>query len=76
MAINYVCKHCHVVLGSLERNHSNETQLGLLSLTPAERRNMIAYDSDGGLTVKVTCDYCKEAFEHNPELCLLSSPLQ
>ncbi|CQR51120.1 anti-sigma-F factor Fin family protein [Paenibacillus sonchi] len=76
MAINYVCRHCRTFLGSIQRSDVTEMQLGLHSLTPAERRDIIAYDSDGEITVKVTCDYCKEALDNNPELSLLASPLQ
>ncbi|MRN57219.1 anti-sigma-F factor Fin family protein [Paenibacillus sp. 19GGS1-52] len=76
MAINYVCRHCRTFLGSINRSDATEMQLGLHFLTPAERRDIIAYDSDGEVTVKVTCNYCKEALENNPELSLLSSPLQ
>ncbi|MEK5234131.1 anti-sigma-F factor Fin family protein [Paenibacillus sp. FSL L8-0470] len=76
MAIHYVCRHCRTFLGSINRSNITEAQLGLHSLTPAERRDIIAYDSEGEITVKVTCDYCKQALENNPELSLLSSPLQ
>ncbi|AIQ50131.1 anti-sigma-F factor Fin family protein [Paenibacillus sp. FSL R7-0331] len=76
MAIHYVCRHCRTFLGSIDRSTATEIQLGLHSLTPAERREIIAYDSDGEITVKVTCDYCKEALDNNPELSLLASPLQ
>ncbi|AKG36925.1 MULTISPECIES: anti-sigma-F factor Fin family protein [Paenibacillus] len=76
MAIHYVCRHCRTFLGSIRRSAATEMQLGLHSLTPAERRDIIAYDSDGEITVKVTCNYCKEALENNPELSLLASPLQ
>ncbi|AIQ61790.1 hypothetical protein D3C81_228190 [compost metagenome] len=76
MAIHYVCRHCRTVLGSIPRSAVSEMKLGLHSLTPAERRDIIAYDSEGGITVKVTCDYCKEALEYNPELSLLANPLQ
>ncbi|MNO26218.1 hypothetical protein D3C76_160700 [compost metagenome] len=76
MAINYVCRHCRTFLGSIQRSDSTEMQLGLHSLTPAERRDIIASDSDGEITVKVTCNYCKEALDNNPELSLLASPLQ
>lgn len=76
MAINYVCRHCKSFLGSINRSDITEVQLGLHSLTPAERRDIIAYDSDGEITVKVTCDYCKQALENNPELSLLASPFQ
>ncbi|WP_342563708.1 anti-sigma-F factor Fin family protein [Paenibacillus sp. FSL R7-0345] len=76
MAIHYVCRHCRTFLGSINRSSITEIQLGLHSLTPAERRDIIAYDSDGEITVKVTCDYCKQALDNNPELSLLASPLQ
>ncbi|MFD1773642.1 anti-sigma-F factor Fin family protein [Paenibacillus rhizophilus] len=76
MAIHYVCRHCRTYLGTIRKSEATETQLGLNSLTPAERRDIIAYDSDGEITVKVTCDYCKQALDNNPELSLLASPLQ
>ncbi|MGN7309320.1 anti-sigma-F factor Fin, partial [Bacillus subtilis] len=38
--------------------------------------DIIAYNSGGDITVRITCDYCKEALEFNPELSLLASPLQ
>ncbi|KAA9003596.1 anti-sigma-F factor Fin family protein [Paenibacillus spiritus] len=76
MAIHYVCRHCRTYLGSIDGGRISEARLGLHSLTPAERRDIIAYDSEGEVTVRVTCDYCKEALEHHPELSLLSSPLQ
>lgn len=76
MAINYVCRHCRTFLGSINRSDVTEMQLGLHSLTPAERRDIIAYDSEGEITVKVTCGYCKQALDNNPELSLLASPLQ
>ncbi|WP_151737905.1 anti-sigma-F factor Fin family protein ['Paenibacillus yunnanensis' Narsing Rao et al. 2020] len=76
MAIHYVCRHCRTYLGSIDRSKFTEMQLGLQYLTPAERRDIIAYDADGEITVRVTCDYCKEALDNNPELSLLASPLQ
>ncbi|GAB6992558.1 anti-sigma-F factor Fin family protein [Paenibacillus pini] len=76
MAIKYICPHCHTVLGTIESDHVTDAQLGFHSLTPAERRDIIAYDLSGEVTVKVTCDYCAEALENNPELSLLVSPLQ
>jgi len=76
MAINYICRHCHTVLGRIDSTAVTEMQLGFHSLTPAERRDIIAYDLSGEVTVRVTCDYCNEALESNPELSLLSSPLQ
>lgn len=76
MAINYVCRHCRTFIGRIDAAGISESQLGFHSLTPDERRDMIAYDSNGETTVRVTCDFCKEALENHPELTLLSNPLQ
>lgn len=76
MAIKYICRHCNAVLGTIDSTVITETQLGFHSLTPAERRDIIAYDLSGEVTVRVTCDYCNEALETHPELSLISNPLQ
>lgn len=76
MAINYICRHCRTPLGTLDSTQVTDAQLGFHSLTSAERRDIIAYDLSGDVTVKVICDYCREALENNPELSLITSPLQ
>lgn len=76
MAVNYVCRHCRTPLGRFEGADVSEYRLGLHSLTPDERRRIIAYNSNGDVTVSVVCDYCSQALDNNPELVLLSNPLQ
>lgn len=76
MAIKYICRHCNSLLGTIDSTVISEMQLGLHSLTPAERRDIIAYDLSGDVTVKVTCEYCNEALVNHPELSLISNPLQ
>lgn len=76
MTISYVCRHCNTPLGSIDSPHVTELQLGFNSLTPDERRDIIAYDLSGDVIVKITCDYCNEALESNPELNLVGNPLQ
>ncbi|WP_019640024.1 anti-sigma-F factor Fin family protein [Paenibacillus fonticola] len=76
MAINYVCRHCRTLIGRIEAANVSETQLGFHFLTPDERRDIITYDSSGDTTVRMTCDYCREALSNHPELTLLNSPLQ
>lgn len=76
MAVNYVCRHCRTFVGRIDSPQITEYRLGFHFLTPDERRDIIAYDSNGEMTVRVTCDYCNEALELNPELMLISSPLQ
>lgn len=76
MAVNYICRHCKTFVGRIDSPYISEAQLGFDALTPSERRDIIAYDSNGEITVRVVCDYCREAMEMNPELALLGSPLQ
>lgn len=76
MAVNYVCRHCKSAIGSIHSGSVSELQLGFHFLTPEERSDIIAYNPNGDITVKVVCDYCREAIESNPELVLVANPLQ
>jgi hypothetical protein len=76
MAVNYICRHCRMPLGRFEDAEVTEYRLGLHSLTPEERKRIIAYNSNGDVTVRVICEYCSQTLDDNPELVLLSNPLQ
>lgn len=76
MAVNYICRHCKASIGSIDASAISEQKLGFHFLTPEERSDIITYDSNGGVTVKVVCDYCMEALNANPDLMLISNPLQ
>jgi len=76
MSVRYVCRHCRTFLGEISGSEFSEYELGFHFLTPDERRDIISYNPNGDVTVKVTCDYCKQALEANPELSLVANPLQ
>lgn len=77
MNVNYVCRHCGASMGSIGNREVSEYQLGFHFLTPEERSDIITYNTgNGDITVKLTCDYCAQALERNPELNLITSPLQ
>lgn len=76
MTVKYVCRHCHTNIGEIKSESVNELQLGFHFLTPEERGDIIAYNSNGDVTVKVTCDYCRQTLDSYPELSLLPNPLQ
>lgn len=77
MAVHYICRHCKTALGSISSDFRvTEHQLGFHFLTPEERSDIIAYDLSGDVRVNVVCEYCSEALQNNPELLLVSSPLQ
>jgi Protein of unknown function (DUF2757). len=76
MTLTYICRHCRSFIGSIESGAASEMQLGFHFLTPEERKDIISYDSNGDVTVKVVCDYCKQTLDSYPELSLLANPLQ
>lgn len=76
MDVRYVCPHCATEVGRLSGNRLTEVQLGFHSLTLEERSDIITYSPNGDVTVKMTCDYCKQALEAHPELMLVTNPLQ
>mgnify|MGYP001454572013 FL=1 len=76
MSVKYICRHCRLIVGEIDAARVTEQQLGFHFLTPEERRDIISYNPNGDVTVKVICDYCREALEANPELALVSNPLQ
>lgn len=76
MSVKYICRYCHTTVGELKEDSMNELKLGFHFLTLEERRDIISYNQDGNVVVKIACEYCAEAIEYNPELSLLTSPLQ
>jgi hypothetical protein len=76
MSVKYICRHCLTSIGEINNSAISEYQLGFHFLTPEERRDIISYNIDGDVTVRVVCDYCREALDANPELSLVVSPLQ
>ncbi|WP_139492593.1 anti-sigma-F factor Fin [Brevibacillus dissolubilis] len=76
MSYRYVCRCCGMKIGEIEQQHVSETQLGLDSLTPEERQHIIAKDASGDTIIRLTCNYCRDAMEQNPELSLIDNPLQ
>lgn len=76
MSVKYVCRHCHTQIGHILRDDLNEFQLGFHFLTPEERSDIISYNPNGEVLVKVVCEFCKEALDAHPELMLQANPLQ
>lgn len=77
MTVNYVCRHCGSDMGRIHNDQVSEYRLGFHFLTPEERSDIITYNnSSGDVTVKLTCVYCEQALVANPELNLVTNPLQ
>lgn len=75
MTIRYVCRSCRQVLAEFPET-TYQVQLGLGTLTPEERMEMIQEDEEGNMQIQIICEYCQDALLHHPELSLLTSPLQ
>jgi hypothetical protein len=76
MSIKYYCRCCNSKIGEIDQEDVTEYELGFHHLTPTERQEIISFQDDGHVQVRVICDYCKEAFEANPDLMLVANPLQ
>lgn len=76
MLVSYCCRYCSAPMGRLEGGALDEARLGFDFLTPEEHADIITYDSNGNVAVRLVCDYCREALDANPELTLVASPLQ
>jgi hypothetical protein len=68
MAFYYHCRHCQVLVGTIEQDPLSSSALGFDHLTGLERQEMISYDGSGNVHVKVICEDCQEALERNPDL--------
>ncbi|MDB5052390.1 MAG: hypothetical protein JWM44_440 [Bacilli bacterium] len=76
MSVKYICRHCQTMIGVITNDLVSEFQLGFHFLTPEERSDIISYNLNGDVTVKLVCNYCGEALAANPELMLIGNPLQ
>lgn len=76
MSVNYVCKHCHTLIGRIEDASVDKNRLGFNLLTRDEQNHYVQEHDNGDITVRMTCDYCQQAYQLNPELYGLASPLQ
>ena len=76
MSIRYSCRCCGMQLAEFSESQVTEAQLGLDSLTEEERALIISKEQSGDTVVSITCDFCREALMHHPELSLVGNPLQ
>ncbi|MBU9721996.1 MULTISPECIES: anti-sigma-F factor Fin family protein [Bacillaceae] len=67
MAIHYYCKHCRNSVGKISDYEADDHQLGFNQLSEEERQEMIEYDSQGHLQVKVICEECENTLRDNPD---------
>jgi hypothetical protein len=73
MAIEYVCRYCHVHMGRIDSDTLTESELGFDQLTPEERKDIITSDIFGNCYVHIVCESCQEVLEGHPERSLLPS---
>jgi hypothetical protein len=67
MAVRYYCRHCGTHVGNLDQKEMSYNRLGFNNLSLDERMEMLNFDNNGDLQVKVICEDCQEALERNPD---------
>ncbi|WP_088105935.1 anti-sigma-F factor Fin family protein [Halalkalibacter urbisdiaboli] len=75
MSIHYKCRHCGTSVGQLTE-HVDADALGFHHLDNEERTDMVSYEANGDIHVKVICEDCHEALTRNPEFYELESFIQ
>lgn len=59
MWVRYVCRHCGKQMSKLHMLRLDEVRLGLTTLTPEERAEMVFTDAaTGNVTIHSFCDDC------------------
>jgi len=76
MSIRYTCRCCGMKIAEFAESQVTEAQLGFDSLTDEDRALIISREESGDTIVRITCDFCREALNWNPELSLVGNPLQ
>ncbi|KMK74489.1 anti-sigma-F factor Fin family protein [Alkalihalobacillus pseudalcaliphilus] len=66
MAIVYQCSHCCLVVGRIEQQSINSSELGFDRLNTEEREAAISYQNNGDIHVQAICDDCYDALALNP----------
>ncbi|KYG33301.1 anti-sigma-F factor Fin family protein [Alkalihalobacillus trypoxylicola] len=66
MSIYYHCRHCQTSLGELEGNQHDMKELGFHQLSSQERQDVLTYQENGDIQVRVICEDCHEALTRNP----------
>lgn len=67
MALRYYCRHCGTNVGQINQQEMSYNRLGFNNLSLEERMDMLQYDPNGDLHVKVICEDCQESLERNPD---------
>jgi len=68
MALHYHCRHCGVKVGSIDNISVTSEQLGFDHLNNEERQEMITYQQNGDIHIKIICEDCQDALNRNPDL--------
>lgn len=68
VGVYYTCRHCNTCLGIIPKNQVQIEQLALNLLTVDDLQSMMTSDAMGNIHIRIICEDCEEAFQHNPSL--------
>lgn len=67
MPIVYKCRHCGQEIGKLDQQMVDVSMLGLDELSPDDQRDMISYEANGDVQIKVICESCEDSLGSHPQ---------
>ncbi|QPC47980.1 anti-sigma-F factor Fin [Mangrovibacillus cuniculi] len=73
--IHYVCRHCHVHMGTLEEK-VDSVKLGWNTLSIDEREELLEYKENGDIFVKAICEDCEKSLQLSPDLHTVTNMIQ
>ncbi|WP_138420002.1 anti-sigma-F factor Fin family protein [Aquibacillus sediminis] len=76
MSVVYTCKHCGNIVGELNQQMVDTKLLGWDQLTSEDRKQMIHYQDNGDVKIKIICEDCQDSLERNPHYHELDNFIQ
>jgi hypothetical protein len=67
MVVQYFCRRCGTDIGRIDHKEMSYSRLGFNNLSLEERMEMLHYETNGDLHVKVICEDCQESLERYPD---------
>lgn len=66
LSIIYKCRHCGHLIGELEQGIVSSSALGLDMLNESEKQNIVAFQQNGDIHLKVICESCEDTLTQHP----------
>lgn len=66
MSIIFTCRHCDGVIGTLDQQVVDISNLKFNQLSANDQKDMIEFHQNGNISVYAICESCEMSLEHHP----------